>query len=240
MLSAVRSGQRRNTVILPADYNEAMRKLPSLLKVSVSLLALFALCTMSLAAKDFAKPAAQPAKTYPAHDDHPAEGVAVAADPYDMPDKAQIFSVNYRDAGFLPIFLVVTNDSNSAVSLADMEVQMNTASRAKLTPLSSDDIYRRLTNPSTTTPLPLPIPRKKVKGTLSQKEKDEIENAQFAAKLVEPHSTQSGFLFFDVSGISAPLAGAHLYLTGLKDTKGNELMYFEIALEKYLSAPQKP
>jgi hypothetical protein len=44
-------------------------------------------------------------------------------------------------------------------------------------------------------------------------------------------------MFFDVSGISTPLAGANFYLTGVRDSKGNELMYFEIPLEKYLSAP---
>ena len=59
------------------------------------------------------------------------------------------------------------------------------------------------------------------------------------AKAVEPHSTQVGFLFFDVSGISVPLAGAHFYLTGVRDARGNELMYFEVPLEKYLSAPAK-
>jgi hypothetical protein len=69
---------------------------------------------------------------------------------------------------------------------------------------------------------------------------EEIQNAQFAAKAVEPHSTQSGFMFFDVSEISTPLAGANFYLTGVRDAKGNELMYFEVPLEKYLSAPAKP
>jgi hypothetical protein len=44
-------------------------------------------------------------------------------------------------------------------------------------------------------------------------------------------------VFFDVSGISTPLAGAHLYLMGLRDGKGNDLMYFDIPMEKYLSAP---
>jgi hypothetical protein len=42
-----------------------------------------------------------------------------------------------------------------------------------------------------------------------------------------------------VGGISTPLAGAHIYVTGVNDPKGNELMYFEIAMEKYLSAPSK-
>ena len=84
---------------------------------------------------------------------------------------------------------------------------------------------------------PIPFPTKKVKGGLSKQAIEEIQNAQFEAKAVEPHSSQSGFLFFDVSGISVPLAGANFYLTGVRDSKGSELMYFEIPLEKYLSAP---
>jgi hypothetical protein len=71
-----------------------------------------------------------------------------------------------------------------------------------------------------------------VKGTISQKERDEVESSQFAAKAVEPRATQSGFFFFDVQGIEAPLAGAHLYVTGVDDAKGTELMYFEIVMAK--------
>ena len=61
----------------------------------------------------------------------------------------------------------------------------------------------------------------------------------FRARAVEPHSTQAGFLFFDVADISAPLAGAHFYLTGMRDSKGNPLLYFEVHHEKYLRAPTK-
>src|SRR5208282_3024702 len=46
--------------------------------------------SLSLSAKDFAKPVAQPAKTYPVHDDHSDEKVAIAADPYDTAEKAKI------------------------------------------------------------------------------------------------------------------------------------------------------
>ena len=73
---------------------------------------------------------------------------------------------------------------------------------------------------------------------MSRKTRDEIDHAQFGAKAVEPHSTARGFLFFDVADISNPLAGANFYLTGVHDAKGNELMYFEIPMEKYLSAPE--
>ena len=206
---------------------------------------LFASCVIYLvalcvAAKNFVKPVARPANTYPAHDDHPLEKIAIAADPYDMPDRAKIFSVDFREHGFLPIFFIVTNDGDQPISIANMQVKLITVNRSKITPSAPEDIYRRLSNPQARTsraPLPFPIPGKKVKGAISQKEMDEIESSQFAAKAVEPHTTQSGFLFFDVGGISTPLAGAQLYVTGVNDPKGNELMYFEIAMEKYLSAP---
>jgi hypothetical protein len=191
-----------------------------------------------LAAKEFVMPQAQPANTYPAHDQHPLEAVTVAVDPYDLAEKTTIFSVHYSAIGFLPIFVVVTNDSNQPVQLTGMKAQLVTVNRAKLSPAAQEDISRRITSPSANTNrYPIPFPTKKVKGGLSKQAMDEIDSAQFVAKAVEAHSTQSGFLFFDVSGISVPLAGANFYLTGVRDAKGNELMYFEIPLEKYLRAP---
>jgi hypothetical protein len=194
--------------------------------------AAFAVC---LAAKDFVRPAAQPAKTYPAHDDHTDEKVAVAADPYDTVEKAKIFSVNFHEHGFLPVFFIVTNDGDRPISIANMQVTFTTANHDKLTPDSPEDIYRRFANPranTNPTPLPIPLPHKKVKGTITQKERDEIESSQFAAKAVEPHTTQSGFFFFDVEDIPAPLAGARIFVSGVNDAKGTELMYFEIPMGK--------
>jgi hypothetical protein len=79
-----------------------------------------------------------------------------------------------------------------------------------------------------------------VKGAISQKEMEEITSSQFAAKAIEPHATQSGFLFFDIEDISSPLAGAELEVTGVRDAKGNEVLYFEIFMDKYLNAPKNP
>jgi hypothetical protein len=190
--------------------------------------------------KGFVMPPALPARSYPAHDQHPMEAVSLALDPYDLADKAKIFFVHYSEIGFLPIFVVITNDGDQPVELSGMKAQLATASRAKISPATEEDIARRLTRPSANTNrYPIPFPTKKVKGGLSKEAVEEIQNAQFVAKAVEPHSTQVGFLFFDVSEISVPLAGAHFYLTGVRDAKGNELMYFEVPLEKYLSAPAR-
>ena len=203
---------------------------------------LLILVAHAFAAKDFVKPMARPAATYPAHDAHSDEGTTVAVDPYDMPDKAQIFSVDYHEEGLLPIFVIITNDTDQPITLTGMKAQLITVNRTKIPPSDSDDVYRRLAHPSSSAgpTIPLPLPRKKVKGAVPRKVLDELQAAQFSAKAVEPHGTQSGFLFFDVAGISTPLAGAHFYLTGLQNAKGDDLMYFEIPFEKYLSAPAKP
>jgi hypothetical protein len=194
-----------------------------------------------VADKSFVKPVAQTAINYPAHDFHRDSKVAIAADLYDSREKAKIFSVDFAAHGFLPVFFVVTNDGDQPVSIANMEITLITANHSKLTPVPTNDLYRRLSNPQASTrpsPVPIPLPHK-VKGTISKKEMDEIESSQFAAKAVEPHGTQSGFLFFDVSGISAPLPGANIDITGVADAKGDELMYFEIPVDKYLNAPTK-
>ena len=187
-------------------------------------------------------PAAQAARSYPAHDDHPTEKLVIAVDPYDIADKAHIFSTDYNGYGYLPVFFVVTNDSDEPVALSGMKAQLITVQRTKLLPATTDDLVRRMAHPSRndrpTVQLPIPLPgSKKVKGAISRQTMDEISEAQFGARSVEPHSTASGFLFFDVSDISTPLAGANFYVTGVRDAAGNELMYFEISMEKYLSAP---
>jgi len=194
---------------------------------------------LALAGKNFVKPTAKSAINYPAHDFHRDEQVAIAADPYDNPDKAKVFSTNFSGYGLLPVFFVVTNDGDQPVSIANMRITLLTANHSKLTPIDTDDLYRRLSNPRMNTrPSPLPLPSK-VKGA-GKKEMDEVTASQFAARAVEPHTTQSGFMFFDVGGISSPLHGANIDVTGVTDAKGNELMYFEIPVDKYLNAPVNP
>jgi hypothetical protein len=225
-----------------AVSEESSRTKTSIVRAVAIIGAFLWLCDLgAFAGKEFAMPTAQPAASYPAHDDHPFEKVAVAVDPYDVEDKASIFTVNYRNNGYLPVFFVITNNGDQPISLVGMKAQLNTKDRSKLFPSSMDDILRRLSHPSRNdrqNTLPIPLPKKEVKGGVNRKSWDEIEAAQFAAQAVEPHSTARGFLFFDVTDISHPLAGASFYLMGVDDAKGNELMYFEIPLEKYLSAPE--
>lgn len=193
--------------------------------------------------KPFSPPAANPAKTYPAHESHDDEKVSIAIDPYDQPDKAKIFKTKYQEKGFLPIRLIISNDSDQTLMLTDLKIQYITVKRDKIEPATTDDIYRRIVhlkeNPSNQrTPIPLPIPRRGgSRGPVSkdaQQAVEELDVAQFSPYPVEAHSVRSGFLFFDISGIDVPEAGAHVYLTGMR-AGAKELFYFDIPLEKYLS-----
>lgn len=213
------------------------------------LLSLFCLwfAAVPVLAKDpvFTMPRAFHAKTYPAHESHEMEKLAIAVDPYDTADKtAGVFTTDFREEGLLPILLILSNDNHQAVSLADMKVLLVTRHRTKITPSMNEDIFRRISHKkeSRNVPLPNPLPLpKRSKRQVSKEAEVEVEGAQFMARAVEPKATRSGFLFFNVQGIPNPMAGAHLVITGLADSNGNELFYFEIPLEKYLSyQPLKP
>jgi len=211
-----------------ALYNRYMRRLLAGCTIWV-----FSFLASAAFGRDFSRPVPQACNSYPSHDDHTTERVCIAADAYDTPDKARVFSIDFRERGFLPVFFVVTNNGDRAVSFPDLNVQLITRDHSKLSPVTPDDLYRRMANPQArTNPLPIPIPRKKVKGTISDKERHEVESSQFGAHAVEPHSTQSGFLFFDVAGIPEPLAGANLDVTRVFDAEGKELLYFELSMDK--------
>jgi hypothetical protein len=206
----------------------------------VVIVAVFALA--ALAAKEFVMPAAKAAHTYPAHDEHPMEKVTFAVDPYDTQLKIKTFRNDYLKYGFIPLFVIVTNDSDAPIALTNIKVQLNTRDRGRSAPAEDNDVLRRVTNTrkisneaSGGQRLPLPFP-KAPKSANNRDTLDELISSRFFAKAIEPHATHAGFLFFDVSGLDDPLRGATLVITGVRGADGNELMYFEVPLTKYLES----
>jgi hypothetical protein len=196
---------------------------------------------LTFAGKGFTKPRAADAGAYPAHEDHPDERVSVAIDPYDSPKKAEIFKVNWKAYGYLPVYLIVTNHGDQPIALTRMKIQWVTANRSKLEPAITEELLRRLSHANIRSDEPprgpLPIPGRGPKAGVSKEARDEIDAAQFHALAVEPHATQAGFLFFDVDEIVEPLAGAHLYVDGIRNADTHELFYFDVPVDKYLAAP---
>lgn len=188
--------------------------------------------------KGFNPPPAAHARAYPAHESHDDEMVSLGVDPYDKPDKAKIFKTKFAGYGFLPIRLIISNDSDKTLMLQDLRIEYITSSREKLEPATAEDLYRRIAKPEeAAAPQPrLPLPRRgpNAHSPVPKSTLQEIDEAEFRPLPVTAHSAYAGFLFFDVMGISNPEAGAHLYVSGIK--AGNkELFYFDIPLEKYLN-----
>jgi hypothetical protein len=182
--------------------------------------------------KDFVMPKAENASTYPSKDSQPNEKITVAVDLYNTAPKDDIFNTHYVQEGILPVFLVITNDGDRPISVTKMRAELVTANRAKLEAMTADDVTRRVlhvntssTNPGHAGSIPIPFGNKNKKA---QQQLDEINRAKFSAFAVEPHSTQSGFLFFDISDVRNPTQGAHVYLTDVRDANGKEIMYFDI------------
>ena len=188
--------------------------------------------------KGFRPPPLNPARTYPAHETHAEENVTVAIDPFDTDAKASIFTIKYKNYDLLPIRLIISNDGDKPLMLDHMKIELVTANRDKLTPATRDDLLRRVARPDKITRpsihLPFPVPRDR--KPVSREAREEMDTAMFINVPVSPHSTNGGFLFFDVGGIRDPEAQAHLYVSGIKaGTK--ELFYFDIPLDDYLNPP---
>jgi len=203
----------------------------------IALLLAFALAPLAAkdSKKEFTPPEARPAVTYALHDEHTNENVTVAADPYADPAKASIFTVDYNALGFLPVQVIVTNRRGKAISLKDIDVELEMARKYKRIPAQEEDILRRLDQPKRPdsgkrSPLPFPLPHK-AKNSAAEKVQGEFERANFSVLAIDSGQTASGFLFFDVAGIAEPLRGAHLYISGIDDGDGNELFFFDIPLE---------
>ena len=205
------------------------------IKLSAFLLA----CFLAANAYDYKPPdipAAGHADKYPQHEIHKDEGVSIAIDPYG-PEKDSVFHVKFAEHRVLPVRLIISNDTDQPLSLADVRIEFTTARKAKGEPLTKEDVERAVANSAepqdrsaTRVPLPVPIPRSKPKR-LPKGTDEEVDYLIFKAEAVEPHSTRSGFLFFDVSGVQQPLIGSHILFTGIRNGAGQELFYFDIPLQ---------
>ena len=199
----------------------------------------FMLACLVAANADYKPPDIPPAghaDKYSQHETHKDEGVSIAIDPYG-PEKDSVFRVKYADHRVLPVRLIISNDTDQPLSLADARIEFTTARKAKGEPLTKEDVERAVANSAepqdrsaTRVPLPIPIPRGKPQR-LPKGTDEEVDYLIFKAEAVEPHSTRSGFLFFDVSGVQQPLIGSHMLFTGIRNGAGQELFYFDIPLQ---------
>jgi hypothetical protein len=131
--------------------------------------------------------------------------------------------------GVLPILVVMQNDGKESLLLEEMKVEYLTATRGRVTATPPQEV-QYLYGPSKPTLTPGPIPR--VPGIGRKKNPLsvwEIEGRAFAAKMLPPGESASGFFYFQTTH----RPGSKLYVTGIREAStGKELFYFEIPLDK--------
>jgi hypothetical protein len=189
-------------------------------------------------ASDHTLPPPKDASTYVSHDAHAAERVVIAALPYDTQDKGKLFRIDYVENGFMPIYIVVTNNGDKPISLDQARIDFISAENDRIPAAQPEDVERRMTRvrAGKVIPLPAPLPPVKTKPkTPDKKVEQDFSDFEYSAITVPPHSTRAGFLFYDMQGLgNKPLKGAKLTLRDLHDADGKELFSFDIPFDKYL------
>jgi hypothetical protein len=191
-------------------------------------------------ASDHTPPPVQPATSFAAVEVHDNEKVAIAAEPYDTKEKAELFRVDYLGHGVMPVRLIVTNNGDKPISLRDARILFETPSGERIQAAEPEDVERLMTRKEREgghIPMPGPLPPIKLKAKASNKDIEQDFNTfEYGALVVEPHTTRAGFLFYDVSQLDHPLKGSKLHLHKLRNADGGELYFFEIPFDKYLQS----
>jgi hypothetical protein len=208
------------------------------------LLAALLCLTLPAHAADKSAPPPKPAAQYPASDSHPDEHVTVAADPCDDPHLCPFFRLPYFAHGILPIRVIVTNDSDRALSLEDARIQFLSANNDTIPAATEDEINRRIFTMRSTQPIhiplvPIPIRRTPVDKKITQDDTD----FGFSGTVVNAHSTLAGYLFYDIKDLDNPaLRHAELYIKMVHTLDGKQQLFaFTIPFDKWLAAnPQSP
>lgn len=188
-------------------------------------------------------PAAKSAKEYAAFDSHPDEKVTIAAEPCDDPKDCSFFRLGYIQHGLLPVRVIITNDSDHPLSLDEARMQFISAANDKLPAATDDDINRRLFTIKSAEGTKVPIIPITIHHPVDKKILQDDEDFGFKTSRVEPHSTLSGYLFYDVKQLDDPaLKHAELYVKMVytADNK-DQLFAFSIPFDKWLQAnPDAP
>lgn len=168
-----------------------------------------------------------PASSYPTKqtNDH----VTVAAVAYDTEELAHTAfgKLDPNQYGVLPVLVIIQNDTDQALKLDQIEVEYTGVDdrHVEATPASEVQTLGGPERPSMPSGSPLPRLHKH-KNPLSAWE---IEGRSFAAKMLPPHESASGFFYFQTSH----RPGSKLYLTGVKvAATGKDIQFFEIGLDK--------
>lgn len=160
-----------------------------------------------------------------------AQGVTVAAVPYDDPEeiKKAFGKLNPYEHGVLPVLLLMKNNTDKALSLSGLETTYIAPRSRKVESTPAADVMylnaggkpKLRTSNIPTGGINIKVPKNPLKN-------DVIIERAFSAKMLPPGDTAYGFLYFQ----TGHTRGTSLYLSGLTEAgTGKALFFFEIPLD---------
>jgi hypothetical protein len=170
---------------------------------------------------------AKPAEQYA--NQQTSDGVTAAAETYttDEQTKTAFGKLNPWRYNILPVLVVIHNNSKDSIRLDRLHFEYELPDRSKVDAMPAADVKysKGPRQPKIGPGLPGGI---RIGGNKNPLNVPEIETRAFAAKILPPGESASGFIYFETDVESQ---GASLYLTGLQNAAtGKELYYFEIPL----------
>lgn len=170
---------------------------------------LLAAVTLSAHADKARKPKpALPAAQYALH--QTLGKVTVAIEPGDIKDARPDTRLDYFHHGFLPFRIVIQNDSDQPISLDDARIKFISQDSTVVPAATDEELQRRMFSrksaAGTRVPLPMPLPSITIKHPPVDKQilSDDIDFG-FKTTIVAPHTTESGYLFYDVRDLDDPV-----------------------------------
>ena len=207
--------------------------------IPTALLAVLTLAASQARAADKkSPPPAKPAAEYAASDTHPNEHVTVAADPCNRPADCSFFRLPYVQHGFVPVRVIITNDSATPLVLDDVRIQFISANHDVIPAALLEDLNRRLfsTKSALGTKVPL-IPITIHHAPVDKKITEDDTNFGFNTSTVAPHTTVSGYLFYDIRELDDPaLKDAELYVKMIRTGDARKQLFaFTVPFNKWLA-----
>jgi hypothetical protein len=197
------------------------------------LIALLSIAAASGGEKEKAPFKPGPVESYPFR--QTIQGVTIAAAPfYSQPDVGEAFGkLDPTRYGVLPILIVIRNGSDKAIALDKLKLEFVTPDRESIEPTPANEVryIRGARRPDAVT-IPIPGMPPRVSRKKNPLDAWEIEGRAFAARMLPPKESASGFFYFQ----AFYRTGCELFLRGLREAAtGQELFYFEIPLDKQTS-----
>jgi hypothetical protein len=202
--------------------------MPFVFKRLALLLSIAALAAPALPAADVpAAFKAAPAASYASHQSNAQITIGVEA--YESGDKVKTAfgKLDPYQHGILPVLVVIQNDSDKSIRLDGLRAEYTGSNRNRVEATPARDV-RYLKGPDR--PNAMPGPGGKVKVLKPKKnplDAWEIEGRAFAARILPPGQSASGFFYFQ-TGLQR---NATIYLSGMTEAgTGKEILYFELPL----------